>query len=234
MSEFRRNPYENFNLARSFAYNRVIHVGFLGHETRYDEAIACSSFRLAPFRSRSTRPISCSMNRVQQIVDETGLQSSLWDPCQDGIRIRVRCLWLAAIPGAGIMDMLIPPSIKLSAVLDEYCDVMGISREQVVAAKINVREAVRYAFCRRSDIDYEPLDNDDDTNTNTNNNTNTNTSSSIDSNNDNNSNSNSNSKSKNPSMYLLNMAGVKYLDFNLSLSSHSIRDGDVVDIFFVN
>jgi hypothetical protein len=71
MSEFRRNPYENFNLARAFAYNRVVHVGFLGHENKYDEAIACSSFRLAPYRSRSKRPISLCMNRVLQIADET-------------------------------------------------------------------------------------------------------------------------------------------------------------------
>jgi hypothetical protein len=209
LSEFRNSPYDTFNLARAFSYNRVVHVGFLGHDSRYDEAISCGSSRLAPFRSRSTRPISLCMNRVEQIVDETGLQQSTWDAYPDGIRIRVRCLWLCTVPGAGVMNMLLPPFLKVSSVLDEFCDVMGINRDRVAATKINIREAMRYALCRRSNIEFEPINETASCNDTTY------ATSSVS--------ENENKFSKLP--------GVKYLDPTMSLASQNVQNNDIIDIF---
>lgn len=214
LSEFRQSPYEKFNLARAFSYSRLVQVGFLGHESRYDEAIACGSPRLAPFRSRSTRPVSMCMNRVEQIASDTGLQQCIWDASPDGIKIRIRCLWLCNVPGAGMMQMMIPPFLKVAAVLDEYCDVMGINRDNVAAAKIDVREAVRFSLCRRSNVDFEPFSNETSSSTSTSGSGAT-TSSSISSFDD----------------KFQNMAGVKFLDSTMTLSAHGIAHNDTIDIF---
>ena len=219
LSEFRRSPYDSLNLARAFSYNRLVHVGFLGHDSRYDEAIACGSSRLAPFRSRSKRPVSLCMNRVEQIADETGLQQTTWDAYPDGIRIRVRCLWLCSVPGAGLMNMLLPPFLKVSAILDEFCDVMGINRDRVAASKIDIREAIRYAICRRSNTEFKPFINEttDDTTTIRNDTDDTTTSSTT--------------SSVFENEKFNKMPGVKHLDPTMTLAAQGVQNNDIIDIF---
>jgi hypothetical protein len=154
------------------------------------------------------------MNRVEQIASDTGLQQCIWDAYPDGINIRIRCLWLCNVPGAGMMQMMIPPFLKVAAVLDEYCDVMGINRDNVAAAKIDVREAVRFSLCRRSNVDFEPFSNETSSGTSTSGSGAT-TSSSISSFDD----------------KFQNMAGVKFLDSTMTLSAHGIAHNDTIDIF---
>lgn len=43
-------------------------IHYEGHKSRYDECISVQSPRLAPFRSRTSRPLSVTMQSVERVV----------------------------------------------------------------------------------------------------------------------------------------------------------------------
>ena len=46
----------------------MVLIHYEGHKSRYDEWIAAGSPRLAPYRSRTSRPLSVNMQSVQKLV----------------------------------------------------------------------------------------------------------------------------------------------------------------------
>ncbi|CBJ25451.1 ubiquitin-conjugating enzyme E2W [Ectocarpus siliculosus] len=48
---------------------KLVRVHYEGHKKKYDEWISVQSGRLAPFRSRTTRPLSVTMQFVEQVVN---------------------------------------------------------------------------------------------------------------------------------------------------------------------
>lgn len=72
--------------ARSTSGSVLIH--YEGHKSKYDEYINVQSPRLAPFRSRTTRPLSVTMQSVEKVVNGASVRYVLC-VC---VRVCVLCL----------------------------------------------------------------------------------------------------------------------------------------------
>ena len=51
--------------------------------------------------------------------------------------------------GGGLMRMLVPPSVPLQEVINDFCQIMGINEKQCVASRIDMIAAVRHSLKRR-------------------------------------------------------------------------------------
>ena len=79
------------------------------------------------------------------------------DRPNDSVEIRVRCLWLCASPGGGMVRMLVQPSRTTTGeVLKDFCTVMGLSAGRCAIARIDMVEAARHALTRRSRREIVP------------------------------------------------------------------------------
>ncbi|CAN0490745.1 unnamed protein product, partial [Ectocarpus sp. 12 AP-2014] len=54
---------------------KLVRVHYEGHKKKYDEWISVQSGRLAPFRSHTTRPLSVTMQFVEQVVNGASVRS---------------------------------------------------------------------------------------------------------------------------------------------------------------
>ena len=68
------------------------------------------------------------------------------------VDITVRCLWLCSRPGAGLVRYKVPLSLRLDALVSDYCSVQEIGAGHVRACRIDMIQGIRYAFRRRSNI----------------------------------------------------------------------------------
>ena len=132
-------------------FNRVLRIHFFGHGERFDEALPANSSRLVPFRTRTRRTPSIYTTAVRDMVNRSGLLSSAWNPHPHSIHLRVRCLWLASSRGAGMLRVLVPPTLTMQELMSDFCQVFTLGAGRKTAARINQAEAVRYAMARRLD-----------------------------------------------------------------------------------
>jgi hypothetical protein len=211
----RYNSYNNnFNLNRSYLFNRVMRVHYTGYNVRSDEVVTCNSWRLRPFRLNSCRPISIPILRVNEIINSTGLNnvSSTEVACKDSIEIKLRCFWLMNRPGSGYLRIKVPITITIDELIFEYCNIMKISYKRCNACLINMEEAVQFALNRRSGVKDHPYPKATKTSTSNSNNIN-------------------NSESKFNSSYL-NTPGIRHLNSLLNLKSCEIIEDDTIDILY--
>merc|ERR1711871_223639 len=65
------------------------------------------------------------------------------------IQLRVRCLWLAHRPGAGLLRVHVPDSITVKEILREYSRTMNLNPYQLTCVRIDMSAATNFALFRR-------------------------------------------------------------------------------------
>lgn len=81
---------------------------------------------------------------------ECSLKMKPTDRLEGTVEIKVRCLWLCATRGGGLMRALVPSSLKIKYILKDFCTVMNISEGKCMAARIDMIVGVNHAFKRRN------------------------------------------------------------------------------------
>lgn len=200
-------PFDNLNSSRSMTCNRAVGVHFLGHSDRYDETLTSSSWRIAPFRTRSSRPVDLCMQRVREIIDNTGMNTCVWGAVKGSMEVRLRCLWLMQQPGCGLLRVQVPPTLTIGELLREFCAIMNIQRSRAAPVLLQLETATRFALSRRSGQPFLPEKHDNIPKS-------------------------SASASASEVFGWLHSPGVTPLDPECSLHDADVKDGDTIDIVY--
>ena len=143
-----QRSYENFDIPYLHLTNitsTAVNSHFLGYQERWDESIPRFSRRFAPFRSRTQRPMTRAVEDMKIMEETLGVTSSLsgivYDE-RDSIRVRLRCLWLASRPGAGLVRYLVVKLTILNEIISDFCSIMNIPRGRCRVAKIDMIQAI--------------------------------------------------------------------------------------------
>lgn len=149
--ETKDGPYDNFNMLRA-VHGSTCRLHFHGFGSTFDEILPKSSPLIAPYRTRTRRPMSSAMEATKRIVAETNrrLGSLVLDSSdqlgaareEPVVDIKLRCFWLSAMPGAGVVRMLVPCRLCIANLLAEYCAIMQIPATRMSSVSVCVIDSV--------------------------------------------------------------------------------------------
>jgi len=207
--------YDAFNFVRRTTWSHSVTVHFPGFDSRFNERLAVTSARVAPYRTHTSRAHSLHTSAVGEILlrtqdqvsgvsserhtqsvanqqhpfdvpgtglradahaalsrsataassvglsltpEETTSSSSRMTRQPSGnlnqlllVEFMVRCMWLCSQPGGGIVRYKAPAHIKLSAVVQDFCEVQRLPLAQVRVARLDMIACVRHVYERRAD-----------------------------------------------------------------------------------
>ena len=98
---------------------------FIGHHVRFNMCMRRYSPRVAPFRTKTHRNSTRAIETTHDILSSIGVQLPSY-AVPGAIELRLRCLWLGAAPGGGIVRYSVPPLVPLRDVLADFCGIVGL------------------------------------------------------------------------------------------------------------
>ena len=83
------------------------------------------------------------------------LSSMAFEPKRT-VEVRLRCLWFNSAPGGGMVRFSVPSTLLLQDLLADFCALLHIRVDDVRAVRIDMIQAVRYAWRRRCSLQRPP------------------------------------------------------------------------------
>jgi hypothetical protein len=124
-------PYETLNKTHTDVVytpttrSSMVPIHFIGHNARFNMCMRRYSPRVAPFRTKTHRNCTRAMETTHNILSSIGVRPLSY-AVPGAIELRLRCLWLGAAPGGGIVRYSVPPLVPLRDVLADFCGIVGL------------------------------------------------------------------------------------------------------------
>jgi hypothetical protein len=142
--------YRSFNHPDNLPSLQFAKVHFANFERRFDEIVVLTNSCLLPTHTESRLARSMESHVVQELLLNNSIdRTQRWREPFACIEVKVRCLWLATCPGAGLIRFKCPDFISSKELLREFCKCMGLIEARASLVSIDMVPAVHYAMARR-------------------------------------------------------------------------------------
>lgn len=118
-----------------------LQVHYTGCKDQFDAWFSPSSDRLAPYRSRSSRPKSLASMYVRELMEKSVAAMEVDPAC---VHVVLRCQWAGGVA----LKYVIPPDTHVAIVLRDFCSLLGINANNVGVIAADITGHVNVDLCQ--------------------------------------------------------------------------------------